>query len=216
MCNDLSPWSRLRGLEPMSLCDWPGRVCAVLFLGGCDLRCPTCHNFHLAWHSQDDPCLSRTGTLDMLARKASWLDGLVVTGGEATLSEDLPEWLAELHVRLSLPIKLDTNGMHPDVVERSLALQAVDLVAVDIKGPWRKYPLLTGNRISAHQAKATLRQTFKLAELSPDRFLFRTTLVPLLTPEDIQAMSMLLPSGFTLHTQPFRPFQGRYNKENAC
>ncbi len=200
----------------MSLCDWPGRVCAVLFLGGCDLRCPTCHNFHLAWYSQDDPCLSRIHILEILARNAPWLDGLVVTGGEAALSADLPEWLAELHARLSLPIKLDTNGMHPAVLERCLALRTVNLVAVDIKGPWDKYPLLTGNRVSAHQARASLHQTFKLAEHYPDRFLFRTTLVPSLSPEDIQAMSMLPPSGHTLHTQPYRPFQGRHHKEKAC
>ena len=202
------------------MCDWPGHVCAVLFLGGCDLRCPTCHNFHLAWNSDDDPCVSRDHALGFLDQRASWLDGLVVTGGEPALSTDLPEWLAELRDRLGLPIKLDTNGMHPDIVERIVDNQAADLVAVDVKGPWSKYPMLTGNRITAREAKANLGRIFKLSERHPNRFLFRTTLVPLLTPEDLWETRSLPPSGFTLHTQPFRkpsaPFQGHHLKEQSC
>lgn len=220
MRNHPSPWSRLRGLEPLSLCDWPGRVCAVLFLGGCDLRCPTCHNFHLAWNSEDDPCLSRDRALDFLDQRAPWLDGLVVTGGEPTLSTGLPEWLAELRARLDLPVKLDTNGMHPDVVERILDIQAADLLAVDLKGPWSKYPALTGNKITAREAKASLGRIFNLAERHPKHFLFRTTLVPLLTPEDLREIRSLPPSGFLLQTQPFRqpsrPFQGHHPKEKPC
>jgi pyruvate formate lyase activating enzyme len=203
----------------MSLCDWPGRVCAVFFLGGCDLRCPTCHNFHLAWNSDDDPCVSREHALGFLDQRAPWLDGLVVTGGEPALSADLPQWLAGLRNRHKLPVKLDTNGMHPDVVERILGIQAADLVAVDVKGPWSKYPALTGNKITAREAKAALSRIFKLAERHPERFLFRTTQVPLLTPEDLRETRSLLPVGFALHTQPFRhpsrPFQGDH-KEQSC
>jgi pyruvate formate lyase activating enzyme len=202
------------------MCDWPGRVCAVLFLGGCDLRCPTCHNFHLAWNSKDDPCLSRYHALGFLEQRAPWLDGLVITGGEPTLSSDLPEWLVGLRDRLSLPVKLDTNGMHPDVVERILGIQAADLVAVDVKGPWSKYPALTGNKITAREAKAALSRIFKLAERHPERFLFRTTQVPLLTPEDLLETRSLPPSGFLLQIQPFRqtphPFQGHHRKEKSC
>ncbi len=208
-----SPWSRLLGLEPMSLCDWPGRVCAVLFLGGCDLRCPTCHNFHLAWNSQNDPCLSRNQVMDFFKTKAHWLDGLVVTGGEAALSTELPQWLAALRADFGLPIKLDTNGMHPLVVEQALSSQAVDLVAVDIKGPWAKYPLLTGNRTTPQQARANLAHLFDLAEHYPDHFLFRSTLVPQLTSDDLEAMQRLPPPGFTLQTQEYCPPRNGLHKE---
>ena len=204
----------------MSLCDWPGRVCAVFFLGGCDLRCPTCHNFRLAWNSDGDPCISRDHAQSFLDQRAPWLDGLVVTGGEPALSTGLPEWLAELRDRLGLPIKLDTNGMHPDIVERIVDNQAADLVAVDVKGPWSKYPMLTGNKISAREARAALGRLFKLAERHPNRFLFRTTLVPLLTPEDLRETRSLPPPGFALHTQPFRqpsgPSQGHHLEEKSC
>ncbi|WP_092121221.1 anaerobic ribonucleoside-triphosphate reductase activating protein [Desulfonatronum thiosulfatophilum] len=199
-----SPWSRLRGLEPMSLCDWPGRVSAVLFLGGCDLRCPTCHNFQLAWETWNTPCLPRSQVMDLLRKRSSWLDGLVVTGGEAALSADLPEWLADLRAHVGLPIKLDTNGMHPAVIERTVTAEAVDLVAVDIKGPWSKYPLLTGNRATPEQARANMKQIFALARDKPGSFQFRTTLVPELTQDDLNAMQHLPPPGFVLQMQRFK------------
>ncbi|GAB6061123.1 anaerobic ribonucleoside-triphosphate reductase activating protein [Desulfonatronum parangueonense] len=200
----------------MSLCDWPGRVSAVLFLGGCDLRCPTCHNFQLAWEIRNTPCLPRSQVIDFLQKRSSWLDGLVVTGGEAALSADLPEWLAEIRTHLGLPIKLDTNGMHPAVIERALTAEAVDLVAVDIKGPWTKYPLLTGNRATPAQAKVNLSQIFDLAQKRPGAFQFRTTLVPQLTQDDLDAMQRLPPPGFVLQTQHFSTPRNSFREEMTC
>jgi pyruvate formate lyase activating enzyme len=199
-----SPWSRLCGLEPMSLCDWPGRVCAVLFLGGCDLRCPTCHNAPLAWDPPAAPLLSRNQVLNHLRRRAPWLDGVTVTGGEATLSADLPAWLAELNQETGLALKLDSNGMHPDVLEQALKIAALELVAVDIKGPWARYPELAGQRIGSEQARERLESVFDLARAHPERFCFRTTLVPALTPQDLAEVRGLSPPGFTPRFQPYR------------
>lgn len=205
MSDQLSPWSRLRGLELVSLCDWPGRVSAVLFLGGCDLRCPTCHNAALAWTPETLPAISEADAVRLLEAERDWLDGLVVTGGEATLSPDLPKWLSDLRERFGLPIKLDTNAMRPDVVAACLARGATDLVAVDVKGPFSKYPLLTGGRADAEQAAVCLERIFGLAATFPDRFMFRCTAVPQLTPEDIGHVRSLLPTGFALTIQPYSP-----------
>lgn len=187
----------------MSLCDWPGRLVAVLFLGGCDLRCPTCHNSSLAWTPENHPCLRPEDVFRFLQAKASWLDGLVISGGEAALSADLPQWLAELRARFSLPIKLDTNGMHPDVVEESLRRDVADLIAVDVKGPLELYPGLTGGRTTIVQVDCCLTKIFDLAAEFPDRFLFRCTLVPQLEPADMDQVRNMLPPGFSLTTQPF-------------
>jgi pyruvate formate lyase activating enzyme len=211
-----SPWFRLRGLEPMSLCDWPGRVSAVLFLGGCDLRCPTCHNARLAWSFQELPRLSRNWLLGFLQRRAPWLDGLVVTGGEAALSEELPDWLAELRRWVALPIKLDTNGLHPAVVEQVLRAGLAELVAVDVKGPWAKYPQLTGNRATEQQAEAGFDLIFDLARCFPDRFLFRCTLVPQLEAEDVQWVRRTLPPGFPLCTQSFCAPLNNSIRDKSC
>lgn len=200
----------------MSLCDWPGRVSAVLFLGGCDLRCPTCHNFDLAWTPENLPCFSQNNLQSFLAANAPWLDGLVITGGEAALSDDLPDWLAELRGRFALPIKLDTNGMHPKVISLCLRLGVADLVAVDIKGPWDKYPLLTGNRAEPSLAAACLEQIFDLAREFPGCFVFRCTLVPQLEPGDVDQVRRMLPAQFDLITQPFCQPRKRFGKEQPC
>lgn len=200
----------------MSLCDWPGRISAVLFFGGCDLRCPTCHNSALAWTPETLPCLVPKNVYQFLEARASWLDGLVVSGGEATLSDDLPLWLAEVRQRVSLPVKLDTNGMHPKVVEESLRHDLVDLVAVDVKGPLAKYPMLTGNRVATAQARACLEQIFDLAKEFPDRFMFRCTLVPQLEPVDVDHVRGLLPAGFSLATQSFYNPPKVKTEEHAC
>jgi len=200
----------------MSLCDWPGRISVVLFLGGCDLRCPTCHNSVLAWTPEQLPCVCPNDVHQYLEAKASWLDGLVISGGEATLSNDLPGWLAELRKRFVLPVKLDTNGMHPEVVEESLRLGVVDMVAVDVKGPLDMYPALTGNRVAPNQASACLDRIFDLAGEFPGRFMFRCTLVPRLESTDVDQVRRMLPAGFSLITQSFFEPRNGQKEEIPC
>lgn len=201
----------------MSLCDWPGRVSTVLFLGGCDLRCPFCHNPDLAWTPEILPLVSPFDVQSFLEANSPWLDGLVITGGEAALSEDLPDWLGELRMRFALPIKLDSNGMHPKVVEQCLRCKVVDLVAVDVKGPVDKYPLLTGGRVASGNAATCLEQIFGLTGEFPDRFAFRCTLVPQLSAGDVDQVRRMLPFGFELTTQPFFVnFANVSHKELPC
>ena len=78
-----SAWELVRGIEPMSLCDWPGRLTAVLFFGGCNLRCPHCHNAALAWTPQAGAApLTEKAVRRFVTSRRRWLDGLVITGGE--------------------------------------------------------------------------------------------------------------------------------------
>lgn len=197
-----SPWSSLRGIEPASFCDWPGKVSLVFFLGGCNLRCPTCHNHTLAWSSDSLPLVDREDALALVDNRLPWLDGLVVTGGEPTICPGLGEWLLELK-SFGLPVKVDTNGLEPNVVERLLSGGAVDMVAVDVKGPWEKYPQLTGGRCSPGKARDSLEAIFSLARVWPDRFHFRCTKVPLLEDEDLDRVRECLPAGQALTVQSY-------------
>jgi pyruvate formate lyase activating enzyme len=199
-----SAWNEVRGFEPVSLCDWPGRVTSVLFLGGCNLRCPTCHNAGLAWRPERFPAIPRQSIMDYLAARRRWLDGVVVTGGEPSLALDLAVLLADLK-RQGLPVKMDTNGMRPDVVADLLDASLVDVFAVDVKGPFAKYPELTGQAVSADQARDNLSRIFSLAENRPGNFYFRTTLVPALTDEDVASLPAALPQGFSLTFQQYVP-----------
>jgi pyruvate formate lyase activating enzyme len=197
-----SAWSYVRGFERVSLCDWPGCNTSVIFMGGCNMRCPTCHNYTIAWQPEQVPAISRQSILTYLKNRAKWIDGVVVTGGEATLVPQLETVLHDIKA-LGMRIKLDTNGMRPDVVESLMQQQLVDLFAVDVKGPWELYPRLTGGTHSPEEARTGLSRIFALAQTAPESFLFRLTQVPVLTPDHIDTARQYLPQGFTLKLQDY-------------
>lgn len=198
------PWEHVRGIVPVSLCDWPGRVCTVLFLGGCTLRCPTCHNAQLAWQWNDLPRVQQQACLADLAQRRKWLDGLVVSGGEPTCTPQLPRLLADLN-SLGLPVKLDSNGTQPEFLADLLEAGLIQAVAVDVKGPWVLYPQLTGGAWSAQAARTALTAVFALAQRYPGQVLLRCTKVPLLSPADLEETRAQVPADLELHWQDFIP-----------
>ncbi|KHK00545.1 anaerobic ribonucleoside-triphosphate reductase activating protein [Desulfovibrio sp. TomC] len=200
----LSAWTLVRGIEPMSLCDWPGRLCAVLFFGGCNLRCPHCHNAALAWSAQAGPLVAEKDVRRFVATHRRWLDGLVITGGEPTLTPGLVDLAVGLAAS-GLPVKVDSNGLRPDVLAALLAGHPDVHLAVDVKAPFASYPLVTGNRVDAATARHSLEQVFALAQAHPGRIRFRTTRVPELSEADLREIASLLPAGHALTLQPFRP-----------
>lgn len=202
---DTTPaWERVRGLVPVSLCDWPGRITCVLFAAGCNLRCPTCHNASLAWSWHDLPALDRMTVLSDLRRRARWLDGITLSGGEPTCLDGLEDLVADL-ATVGLPLKVDSNGSAPDVLDRLLRSGLAQVVAVDVKGPWALYPELTGQAMSALSAKSCLSQVFELAREFPGRVQFRCTRVPLLTEADLVLTRNQVPADQPLVFQDFVP-----------
>jgi pyruvate formate lyase activating enzyme len=204
MTDTIPSWERVRGMVPVSLCDWPGKITCVLFAGGCNLRCPTCHNASLAWKWTLLPSLDRDIVLSDLRRRKRWLDGITLSGGEPTCLTDLDGLLEDLS-STGLPVKLDSNGSAPDVLERVLAAGLVQAVAVDVKGPWSMYPELTGQALATDTARDALEEVFGLARAYPGRVYFRCTKVPSLTPEDLETTRAQMPQGLSLHFQEFVP-----------
>lgn len=202
MTDTSSAWDRVRGIAPVSLCDWPGRVTCVLFAGGCNFHCPTCHNGQLAWAWKSLPVLDRDHILADLRRRRSWLDGLVLSGGEPASGPGLDDLLAELG-ELSLPVKVDSNGSAPDVLERLLASNLAQTLAVDVKGPWDRYPELTGGGMSAALARECLSAVFDLADAYPGRIYFRCTKVPTLSAADLDQTRTQVPEHLPLLFQEF-------------
>ncbi|WP_233489546.1 radical SAM protein [Solidesulfovibrio fructosivorans] len=196
-------WGLVRGIEPMSLCDWPGRLSAVFFFGGCNLRCPYCHNAGLAWGGAGKTPLAAASVRRFAASHAKWLDGFVVTGGEPTLAPGLADFAAEL-AACGPAVKIDSNGMRPDVLAEVLGRLPEARFSVDVKAPYAKYGLVTGGAVTPEEAADRLGEVFSLALRHPDRFAFRTTRVPELTEDDVREIREALPSGFTLTVQAFR------------
>lgn len=195
-------WPTIYGFEPLSLCDWPAHNACVIFLGACNMRCPTCHNWQLAWDYQKLPALPPQKILAHIRTRQGWLDGIVISGGEATCAPELPQMLADLQA-LSLPIKVDSNGQKPEVIEFLLRNQLADAFSIDVKGPWELYHQLTGGTTQAEKAQHNLEHIFSLACEFPHAFMFRITQVPLIDEKSIKVVQNYLPKGFTLNVQPF-------------
>ena len=132
----------IQGLQKMTLLDYPGKVACTVFLGGCDFRCPFCHNGELVL-SPAPAQLGREELLAFLKKRRGLLDGVCVTGGEPLLRPDLRE-LLEAVKALGYPVKLDTNGSHPRALAELVEAGLADYVAMDIKNSPALYPLTVG------------------------------------------------------------------------
>lgn len=132
----------IQGLQKMTLLDYPGKVACTVFLGGCDLRCPFCHNGELV-EGETTAALDDGELTAFLKKRQGLLDGVCVTGGEPLLRPGLPGLLDGIK-NLGFPVKLDTNGNHPDRLVRLWEQGLVDYVAMDVKNSPERYPETVG------------------------------------------------------------------------
>ena len=163
---------KIHGLQKMTLLDFPGRVACTVFFGGCDMRCPFCHNAELldgtAPAIMDDEEL-----LAFLKKRQGLLDGVAFTGGEPLLQKDLPELTAKIR-DLGYPVKLDTNGMHPERLELMMKKGLVQYVAMDIKNGPERYAETAG---LPEIDLAPVRESVSLLMNGETDYEFRTTVV---------------------------------------
>lgn len=126
----------------MTLLDFPGVVSCTIFLGGCDFRCPFCHNFELV-DGTAQPVMDEDELIAFLESRKALLDGVAITGGEPCLHKDLPRLIQRIR-DTGYRVKLDTNGYHPALLKEILDAGLVDYVAMDIKNSPEKYALTCG------------------------------------------------------------------------
>lgn len=124
----------------MTLLDFPGKVACTVFTGGCNLRCPFCHNASLVTEIDGESQIKTSYILDFLAGRKGLLDGVAITGGEPLLQADIKDFIADIK-SLGFAVKLDTNGSFPDILADLIKSGLVDYVAMDIKNTEEKYPL---------------------------------------------------------------------------
>lgn len=132
----------LQGLQTLTLLDYPGKVACTLFLGGCDLRCPFCHNGQLVT-GQVPAALDQAELLSFLKKRRGLLDGVCVTGGEPLLRPGLADLLRPIK-ELGYPVKLDTNGSFPERLRALVEEGLVDYVAMDVKNCPSRYAETVG------------------------------------------------------------------------
>ncbi len=134
---------KICGLQKTTLLDFPGQVAATVFLGGCNFRCPFCHNAPLL-AAEAESLMPEGELLAFLEKRARVLTGVCISGGEPTLWPERLEALIREIRSLGYRVKLDTNGYRPDVLERLCRESLVDYVAMDIKSGRKNYPSVCG------------------------------------------------------------------------
>lgn len=183
------------GIQKTSLLDYPDKISAIVFTQGCNFNCGYCHNPELL-NSKKDIC-STDVFFEFLEKRKGKLDGVVITGGEATLQLDLLEFIKKIK-ELGFLVKLDTNGYKPDVLEEALTL--VDYVAMDIKAPLEKYSQITNVNVDTTKIKKSI----ELIMQSGIDYEFRTTVLKSqLIFEDFEKIANLIKGAKKYYLQRF-------------
>lgn len=192
----------LKGWVRTSLIDYPDHIATVLFSGGCNFRCPMCHNADLVARAEEMPTLPHREVWAFLSKRVGLVDGIVVTGGEPTLQSGLIPFLQRAR-ELGLDVKLDTNGYLPDVLAALLRDRLVSYVAMDVKAPPPKYALVAGRD---DLDLKRIEDSIGLLLAGDVAYEFRTTVVPgLLVEEDVDGIAHWVSGAVRYVLQPFRP-----------
>jgi pyruvate formate lyase activating enzyme len=192
---------KIGGLQKTSLIDFPDCVSAVVFLQGCNFRCPFCHNPELVLASQFQKGVAEEEFFAFLKKRRGQLDGIVISGGEPTVHADLPDFTRKIRA-LGYKIKLDSNGSNPKMLREMYAEKLLDFVAMDIKGEPENYPDYCGANISGE----TIRESIALVMQSGISYEFRTTAVPgQHTLAKLKALAELIRGADRYAIQAFRP-----------
>jgi pyruvate formate lyase activating enzyme len=170
---------RIAGLVKNSFVDYPGCIAAVVFVPGCNMDCWYCHNKHL-WKSEEG--IELESVYEFLETHRDFLDGVVISGGEPTLQDGLPEFI-DAAKGMGYFIKLDTNGTKPDVVEK--LMNRIDYIAMDVKAP----PGEIKRVVTFDMDEAPVWKTADMLISGRADYEFRTTFMPLLEVADIEKIS---------------------------
>ena len=163
---------KIHGLQKMTLLDFPGKVACTVFFGGCDMRCPFCHNAELLDGSAP-PVMEEEELISFLKKRQGLLEGVAITGGEPLLQKDLPVLAARIR-DLGYPVKLDTNGTHPDRLDHMISKGLVQYVAMDIKNSPERYAETAGLK---ELDLAPIRESAAMLLEGKTDYEFRTTTV---------------------------------------
>ncbi len=193
-----------RGWQKTSLNEWPGKVCSIVFIQGCNFRCPFCYNYDLVLNPEKLPLIKEKEILDYCKKNKDLLDGVMITGGEPLINKkkDLIKFIKKVK-KLGLKVGIETNGTNPKMIKYLIVNNLVDYLAMDIKAPLtqRKYAQLTGVKVDLKKIKKSI----KIIIDSNIDSEFRTTVVPgLLNEDDILKIVQEIKGGKKYYLQQFQ------------
>lgn len=195
---------KIGGIQKTSLLDYPDKISAIVFAQGCNFNCGYCHNPDLLNSKKD--IIDTDVFLEFLAKRKGKLDGVVITGGEATLQPDLKEFIKAIK-SLGFCVKLDTNGYKPEVLQEVLPL--IDYIAMDIKSPFEKYSKITNTNVDTDK----IQESINLIMSSKLDYEFRTTVLKSqLNYDDFEQIGKLIKGAKKYYLQKFE-VSSRINDE---
>jgi pyruvate formate lyase activating enzyme len=191
---------KIGGLQKLSLVDYPGKTAAAIFTIGCNFRCGFCHNPELVLPERYGPEIPLEEIFEFLEKRRGQLEGVVVSGGEPTMHEDLPEFLASIK-KMGYAVKLDSQGSHPEMLRRIIGEGSIDFIAMDIKSTLEKYSMIVARPVDT----AEIQESIKLIMDSGLDHEFRTTSVKqLMKIEDFEEIGKMINGAQRYAFQRFR------------
>ncbi|MEM0466026.1 MAG: anaerobic ribonucleoside-triphosphate reductase activating protein [Candidatus Thermoplasmatota archaeon] len=191
---------KIGGLQKTSFIDYPEYISAVVWTVGCNFRCPFCYNKDLVFGRSQ--LLPEEEIISFLQKRQGMIEGVVISGGEPLLQDDLSGFLQKIR-KLGFLIKLDTNGSLPDRLKVLLDDGLVDYVALDVKAPKKKYPSVCGCEVDV----SNIQTSMDLIRKQAPEYEFRTTVVPsLLNKEDIIEIAHWIAGAQQWYLQQFKVF----------
>ena len=192
---------KIGGLQKVSLIDYPGLICGIVFLQGCNFKCPYCHNPELVDSKLFKPGIRENEVLEFLNTRKGKLDAISITGGEPTIQEDLTSFIKQIK-KMGFAVKLDTNGSQPQVIKNLLAEKLLDFIAMDIKAPLEKYKNIVNTQVNTEPIQESI--SLILKEKIPHEF--RTTIIESqLEENDILEIGKLIAGASKYVLQKFVP-----------
>ncbi|HYA13068.1 MAG TPA: anaerobic ribonucleoside-triphosphate reductase activating protein [Syntrophales bacterium] len=192
---------KIGGLQKVSLIEYPGKICAIIFSQGCNFRCPYCHNPELVEPDLYKECMPEDEVFSFLAQRKGKLDAITITGGEPTIQHGLVDFIKRVR-KIGYLIKIDTNGSRPDVMEKLISGKLVNYITMDVKGPLKKYRMITRSQIHENEIKQSIEMIMK----SGMPYEFRTTVLKKLHEEtDILEIGKLIKNARLYLLQYFIP-----------
>ncbi len=205
---------KIGGLHRVSLIDYPGLICAVIFLQGCNFKCSYCHNPELVDPGLFRICIREKDVMEFLDARRGKLDAVSITGGEPTIQEKLPAFIKHIK-KMGYAVKVDTNGSRPHIIKSLLDEKLLNYIAMDIKAPLEKYK----NIANAHIDPESIKESIRLILDAKIPYEFRTTVVESqLDENDILKIAELIAGASHYVLQKFVPsktLDSRFLKEKS-
>jgi pyruvate formate lyase activating enzyme len=191
---------KIAGYIKNSFVDYPGKICTTVFTAGCNMNCWYCHNYQLLKGKQTN---YYDEVMEFLQKRRGQIDAVTISGGEPTITKHLEDFIKKLKA-LGYLVKLDTNGLNPDILKNLLDKNLLDYVAMDIKTSFSKYSQLT--RVNIDTIK--LKDSIEILKNCNIDYEFRTTFSPDLNLLDIEEIAQIVKGAKNFSLQAYTPVKG--------